>query len=137
MVDRNPLPMWHFGWVTLLGDAAHPMYPVGSNGASHAIIDARELALQPSIEAAIAAYDAQRRPQTASVVQANRQGGPEKCLEIVEQRAPDGFVDLDTVISRAELEEIARSYKRTAAFDPEVLNNRPSLGVGQPSTHGR
>lgn len=86
--------------------------------------------LQPSIEAAIAAYDAQRRLQTASVMLTNRQGGPERCLEIVEQRAPDGFVDLDTVISRAELEEMSRSYKRTAAFDPEVLNNRPSLGVG-------
>jgi 5-methylphenazine-1-carboxylate 1-monooxygenase len=132
---------WHFGRVTLLGDAAHPMYPVGSNGASQAIIDARvlarELALQPSIEAAIAAYDAQRRPQTASVVLANRQGGPEKCLEIVEQRAPDGFVDLDAVISRAELEEIARSYKRTAGFNPEVLNTRPSLGVGPHRAHGR
>jgi 5-methylphenazine-1-carboxylate 1-monooxygenase len=65
MVDRDPLPTWNFGRVTLLGDAAHPMYPVGSNGASQAIIDARvlarELALQPSIEEAIAAYDAQRR----------------------------------------------------------------------------
>ena len=95
------------------------------------------LALQPSIEAAIAAYDTQRRPQTANMVLANRQGGPEKCLEIVERRAPERFVDLDTVISRAELEEIARSYKRTAAFDPEVLNNLPSLGVGQPSAHSR
>jgi 5-methylphenazine-1-carboxylate 1-monooxygenase len=96
---------------------------------------ARVLALQSSIEAAIAAYDAQRRPQTAGVVLANRQGGPERCLEIVEQRAPDGFVDLDAVISRAELEQIARSYKRTAGFDPEVLNNRPSLGVGAHSAH--
>jgi 5-methylphenazine-1-carboxylate 1-monooxygenase len=112
MVDRDPLPTWNFGRVTLLGDAAHPMYPVGSNGASQAIVDA------------------QRRPQTARVVLANRQGGPERCLEIVEQRAPDGFVDLDAVISRAELEEISRRYKRTAGFDPEVLNNRPSLGVG-------
>ena len=141
MVDRDPLPTWNFGRVTLLGDAAHPMYPVGSNGASQAIIDARvlarELALQPSIEAAIAAYDAQRRPQTAGVVLANRQGGPERCLEIVEQRAPDGFMDLDAVISRAELEEISHSYKRTAGFDPEILNNRPSLGVGQHSAHGR
>jgi 2-polyprenyl-6-methoxyphenol hydroxylase-like FAD-dependent oxidoreductase len=141
MVDRDPLPTWHFGRVTLLGDAAHPMYPIGSNGASQAIIDARvlarELALQPAIEAAIAAYDAQRRPQTAGVVMANRQGGPERCLDIVEQRAPDGFVDLDAVISRAELEEIAHSYKRTAAFDPEVLNTRPSLGVGPHRAHGR
>jgi hypothetical protein len=133
MVDRTPLLTWHFGRVTLLGDAAHPMYPIGSNGASQAIIDARvlarELALQPSITAAIAAYDVQRRPSTAGVVLANRQGGPERCMEIVEQRAPDGFVDLDAVISHAELEEISNNYKRTAGFDPEVLNNRPSLGV--------
>jgi hypothetical protein len=65
------------------------------------------------------------------VVLSNRRGGPERCIGIVEQRAPDGFVDLDAVISRAELEEISRSYKRTAGFDPEILNNRPSLGVAQ------
>ena len=133
MVDREPLPTWNFGRVTLLGDAAHPMYPVGSNGASQAVIDARvlarELALKPSIEAALAAYDEQRRPATAAVVLANRQVGPEKCMELVEQRAPDGFANLDEVITRAELEEIARSYKRTAGFDPEVLNSRASLSV--------
>jgi 5-methylphenazine-1-carboxylate 1-monooxygenase len=138
MVDRDPLPTWNFGRVTLLGDAAHPMYPVGSNGASQAIIDgrvfARELALQPSVEAAIKAYDAQRRPQTAEVVLANRRGGPERCIDVVDERAPDGFGDLDAVISREELEEISCGYKRTAGFDPEVLNNRPSLSVGR---HGR
>src|SRR2546430_476848 len=67
-IAHRPLPTWNFGRVTLLGDAAHPMFPVGSNGASQAIIDARvltrELALQPSVEAAFAAYDAAagRRP---------------------------------------------------------------------------
>jgi 5-methylphenazine-1-carboxylate 1-monooxygenase len=141
LVDRDPLPTWHFGRVTLLGDAAHPMYPIGSNGASQAIIDARvlarELALCASVEEAIAAYDVQRRPHTADVVLANRQGGPERCIEIVEQRAPDGFADLDTVVSREELEEISNSYKRTAGFDPEVLNNRPSLGVGPHGVRNR
>ena len=44
MVDRDPLPTWDFGRITLLGDAAHPMYPIGGNGASQAIIDARVLA---------------------------------------------------------------------------------------------
>jgi 2-polyprenyl-6-methoxyphenol hydroxylase-like FAD-dependent oxidoreductase len=133
MVDRDGLPTWNFGRVTLLGDAAHPMYPVGSNGASQAILDARilarELVSQPSIEAAIASYDAERRPATAAIVQANRRVGPEKCMEIVEERAPDGFTDLDAIISKAELEEISLSYKRAAGFDPAVLNNRPSLSV--------
>jgi 5-methylphenazine-1-carboxylate 1-monooxygenase len=133
MVDRDPLPTWSFGRITLLGDAAHPMYPVGSNGASQAILDARvlarELAVQPSVEQAIDAYEAQRRPQTAEVVMANRGGGPERCIDIVERRAPNGFVNLDAVISREELEEISRSYKRIAGFDPRILNDRPSLTV--------
>ncbi len=141
MVDREPLPTWNFGRVTLLGDAAHPMFPVGSNGASQAIIDARvlarELALTPSIEEAVAAYDEQRRPPTSAVVRANRQVGPEKCMELVEQRAPDGFTNLDDIISRDELEEISRSYKRTAGFDPDALNNRPSFSVREyePQSH--
>jgi len=133
MVDRDPLPTWSFGRVTLLGDAAHPMFPVGSNGASQAIIDARvlarELALQPSIEAAIDAYDAARRPATAAIVLANRQAGPERCMDIVEERAPDGFSDLTAVVSQEELLEISSAYKRTAGFDPAVLNARPSLSV--------
>ncbi len=133
MVDRDPLPTWDFGRVTLLGDAAHPMYPVGSNGASQAILDARvltrELALRPSVEAAVAAYDAQRRPATAAVVLANREVGPKRCMELVEQRAPEGFADLDDIVSQEELEAIARDYKRTAGFDPDALNNRPSLSV--------
>jgi 5-methylphenazine-1-carboxylate 1-monooxygenase len=105
------------------------MYPVGSNGASQAILDtrvlARELALQPSVEQAIDAYEAQRRLQTAEVVLANRGGGPERCIDIVERRAPNGFVNLDAVISREELEEISRGYKRIAGFDPRILNDRP------------
>lgn len=74
--------------------SGHPLYPVGSNGASQAIIDARvlarELALRPSIEEAIAAYDAQRRPQTAGVVLANRQGGPERRQSLLSWTAPTG-----------------------------------------------
>jgi 5-methylphenazine-1-carboxylate 1-monooxygenase len=133
MVDRDPLPQWRSGRSTLLGDAAHPMYPVGSNGASQAIIDARvlarELALQPTVDDALDAYEAQRRPVTTNVVLANRRAGPEQCMEIVAERAPDGFSDLDSVITQAELEEISRSYKLAAGFDPAVLNDRPSLSV--------
>jgi len=133
MVDRDPISTWNFGHITLLGDAAHPMYPVGSNGASQAIIDARvlarELKLQSSIGDAVAAYDAQRRPATAAVVLANRGVGPEQCMEIVHERAPDGFTDLSTVISQVDLDAISRKYKQTAGFDPAILNARPSLSV--------
>ncbi len=133
MVDRDPLPTWNSGRVTLLGDAAHPMYPTGANGASQAIVDARvlarELALRSSVEAAIAAYDAERRPATAAVVEANRRGGPMKPLALVEQRAPNGFARLEDVISPHELIQIAEAYKHEAGFDAEMLNNRPSLSI--------
>ena len=96
------------------------MHPVGGNGASQAIIDARvlarELALQPSVEAAIAAYDAQRRPATAAVVQSNRRAGPHRCQDLVEERAPDGFAELRDVVSQRELEDIAGEYKQIAGF---------------------
>lgn len=133
MTDRDPLPSWVSERVTLLGDAAHPMHPVGGNGASQAIIDARvlarELALQPTVEAAIGAYDAARRPPTASVVQSNRRAGPHRCQDLVEERAPNGFVNLSDVVSRQELDEIALDYKRTAGFDIDGLNQRPSFSV--------
>lgn len=133
MVDRDPLPSWDFGHVTLLGDAAHPMHPVGGNGASQAIIDARvlarELALQPAIEQAIAAYDAVRRPATTAVVQSNRRAGPHRCQDLVEERAPDGFTDLFDVVSQQELEDIAGEYKHVAGFDIDHLNSQPSLSV--------
>lgn len=134
MVDRDPLPTWRHGTMTLLGDAAHPMYPIGSNGSSQAIIDARvlarELALCASPIDGLMAYEAQRLPATAAVVLANRQVGPEQSMQIVAERAPNGFERLDDVISREELVAISERYKKTAGFDPETLNNRPSLSVG-------
>lgn len=133
MVDRDPLPSWDFGRVTLLGDAAHPMHPVGGNGASQAILDARvlarELAIQPTIEAAIAAYDGHRRPATAAVVQANRRAGPHRCQDLVEERAPNGFTDLHDIVSEDELAAIADEYKRTAGFEIAHLNERASLSA--------
>lgn len=133
MVDRDPLARWRHGTMTLLGDAAHPMYPVGSNGASQAIIDARvlarELALQPSVGDALDAYEAQRLPATAKVVLANRAAGPERSMEIVAERAPNGFTRLEDVISHDELVAISAQYRATAGFDPAVLNERPSLSV--------
>lgn len=131
MVDRDPLPRWTYGRVTLLGDAAHPMYPVGSNGASQAILDAEELAAQwiaqPDVDAALAAYESARRPATAAVVLANRQGGPDRVLQLAEERAPGGFAHIEDVIPREELEAIANRYKQTAGFDRETVNRRAEV----------
>ncbi len=119
MCDRDGLPWWTQGRVTLLGDAAHPMYPVGSNGASQAILDARFLAAQlgkmPPPEA-LAAYEAERKPKTAEIVRLNRMGGPERVVDVVSARAPDGFERLEDVISREELAAIAGGYAVTAGF---------------------
>jgi len=136
MVDRDPLPRWTFGRMTLLGDAAHPMYPIGSNGASQAILDAEALALALQQEAgvpeALARYEATRRPATARIVESNRQMGPERVMQIVEERAPGGFARLDDVISHAELTEIADHYKRIAGFDPATLNRTTGLAPRAP-----
>ncbi len=125
MVDRDPLDRWTEGRVTLLGDAAHPMYPIGSNGASQAILDARELADRlvddDSIEAALARYDAVRRPITAAIVAANRRQGPDEVMLIAEQRAPHGFAHIHDVIAEDELVRIAAKYKQTAGFDQAAV----------------
>jgi len=133
MVDREPLSTWRHGRVTLLGDAAHPMYPNGSNGASQAIIDARvlarELALRADAGEALDAYEAQRLAATTAVVLSNRTAGPERILDIAAERAPRGFRDVHEAIPHDELDEIVRAYQQTAGFDPRILNERPSLSV--------
>lgn len=133
MVDRDPLPGWTHGRVTLLGNAAHPMYPIDSNGASQAILDARFLALQlatqPGIGAALAAYEASRRPATAAVVEANRRDGPDRVMDLVHTRAPASFDRLEDVVPQAELAAVVMGYKRIAGFDPETLNRRESWSV--------
>ena len=119
MCDRDPLPFWTERRVTLLGDAAHPMYPVGSNGASQAVLDARclaDLLATQAPEAALAAYAAERLPKTAEIVRANRKGGPERVVDEVSARAPDGFARLEDVISREELAAIAGGYAQMAGF---------------------
>jgi len=119
MCDRDPLPFWTQGRVTLLGDAAHPMYPVGSNGASQAVLDARclaDLLATQAPEAALTAYAAERLPKTAEIVRANRKGGPERVVDEVSARAPDGFARLEDVISREELVAIAGGYAQMAGF---------------------
>lgn len=131
MVDRDPLPRWSHGRVTLLGDAAHPLYPIGSNGASQAVLDARvlawQLATRPDPVAALAGYDAVRRPATAALWQATRGDGPDVVLDLAAQRAPDGFADIDAVLPHAERAAIAQHYKALAGFDPAALKARPSF----------
>lgn len=125
LVDRDPLPSWTRGRVTLLGDAAHPMYPIGSNGASQAILDAEAIAnalAKFEIPDALLAYDEERRPATAQLVLLNRQNGPEQVMQIAEERAPNGFAHIHDVMSRAELEEIALRYKQTAGFTVNQVN---------------
>jgi 2-polyprenyl-6-methoxyphenol hydroxylase-like FAD-dependent oxidoreductase len=132
MVDRDPVARWSFGPLTLLGDAAHPMYPIGSNGASQAILDARVLTgclryRSDDPERALERYDEIRRPATAGIVLANRGQGPEIAMQLVEDRAPDGFEQLSDVVDDAELRAIADRYKQLAGFAIAELNGRPSL----------
>ena len=133
MVDRDPVPHWSHGRVTLLGDAAHPMYPVGSNGASQGILDAAALVealfSEPDPVAALARYEAARREPTARLVQTNRQHGPEVIMQLAEERAPGGFKDVASVFAPGELEGIASRYKAIAGFDRDKLN---ALSSGQP-----
>ena len=127
MVDKDPLPRWSFGRLTLLGDAAHPMYPRGSNGAGQAILDARALAdclaaAPGDAVAALDAYDARRREAAANVVRTNRITPPDAILGEVHRRTGDKpFASIDDVISRAELVAITDAYKRVAGYEKDKL----------------
>lgn len=132
MVDKDPVPQWTFGAVTLLGDAAHPMYPRGSNGSAQALIDARVLAEHLSAPDAAAKpalalqrYEALRRPATAQVVQTNRTVPPDYIIMKVDaltQGQP--FGSIDEVISQAELQAISDHYKAIAGFSAPAASSR-------------
>ena len=143
MVDRDPLPRWSHGRITLLGDAAHPMYPIGSNGASQAILDGeaitQELLAGGDPEAALQRYEQRRLPPTARIVESNRRKGIDVMLDIVEQRAPQGFSDLESVLPADELEthrrrlqEARRPGSRDAAQAGGVPNKKPALFGDRP-----
>ena len=126
MSDRNPLERWSFGRVTLLGDAAHPMYPIGSNGASQAILDAECLTQclqeQPDAEAALQAYDQERRPATAKVVLQNRAKGPDQIMDMMEEQFPNGF--RPEQIPHDALKAVMDHYRLVAGFDVQSLNSK-------------
>jgi len=126
MSDRNPLDKWTFGRVTLLGDAAHPMYPIGSNGASQAIIDADCLteclkSAKNPFEA-LMEYDKERVPATAKVVLQNRAKGPDEIMDMMEDWFPKGFTKDE--IPHEELKKVMDNYKKVAGFDIYTLNQK-------------
>lgn len=126
MSDRDPLQQWTFGRVTLLGDAAHPMYPIGSNGASQAVLDAafltRCLQQHQDVEAALKVYETERLPATSRIVLKNRAKGPDQILDLMEDRFPDGFEPQQ--IPREELTQIMDNYRKVAGFDKKTLNQK-------------
>jgi len=129
LVDRDPVQAWTFGRVTLLGDAAHPMQPIGSQAGTQAVIDARALtaallAVSDPIEA-LRRYDIERRPIMNDIVLRNRHFGPEAALQLVEERAPNGFDRIDDVVSQQDLQAIAASFSSAAGLDVETVNGRP------------
>jgi 2-polyprenyl-6-methoxyphenol hydroxylase-like FAD-dependent oxidoreductase len=128
MADLDPLPQWVFGRSVLLGDAAHAMYPFGSNGASQAILDARvlayELATGASLEGALAAYENKRRPVATEVQLANRRQAGDVMARVSALARSNAHDRAAT-----ELQRVERDYKRLAGFDVESLNQRPSLNV--------
>lgn len=131
MVDQDPLERWSHGRLTLLGDAAHPMYPVGSNGAGQAIIDAgvlvASLARGGSAEEALTAYERERIGPTRDIVLLNRTSPPDAILDEVDTRTSgQPFDDICDVISREELAFISQRYKRTTGFSRAQVNAPPA-----------
>ncbi|WP_116198575.1 flavin-dependent oxidoreductase [Amycolatopsis circi] len=132
MVDHDPLPSWTSGRVTLLGDAAHAMYPMGSNGATQSIVDsrvlARALAGHTGTEDALRAYESARRPAMTALQAAGRRRGPEAVIDLADERAPDGFADAAEVFAPGELATISRRYATLGAFDLETVNSPARAG---------
>lgn len=130
MHDRNPIPKWSFDRVTLLGDAAHPMYPMGMNGGTQSIIDGRVLAWtlsnNNSIEEALQDYDAKRRPLVNRIVLNNRFCGPERVIDVAFERAAN---NTSPYINEAEFQSITENYKSLAGSNKDYLNSRSSWTV--------
>lgn len=129
MIDREPLPTWVEGRVALMGDAAHAMYPTGSNGASQAIVDARVLGAMMLAHGvgpeALAAYDAKLCAPVSRLQTRNRGAGPFGLLTLLEDRCGGVFDDIDAVIPPGERAEFMAGYKAAAGFAMETLNAAP------------
>jgi len=129
MIDRDPVPFWNDGPVALMGDAAHPMYPTGSNGASQAIIDSRVLGakfLQHGVgAAALAAFNDDLCKPVSEIVLRNRGAGPFGLLNMVNDRCGGAFENIEDVIPKAEREDFMAKYKSAAGFARDSLNAAP------------
>jgi 2-polyprenyl-6-methoxyphenol hydroxylase-like FAD-dependent oxidoreductase len=129
MIDRDPIATWVDGGVALLGDAAHVMYPTGSNGASQAIVDSRVLGaamIEHGVtNAALQAYDRKLCAEISAVVLRNRGAGPFGLLNLLDERCGGVFDDIDAVITAQEREEFMRRYRTAAGFAMERLNAAP------------
>ena len=134
MVDREPLERWSFGRVTLLGDAAHPMYPSGSNGAAQAILDATALSeilvKANTIEDALIDYQNERIAPTSAVVLSNRDFLAERVLDYVDRRYPDECENIQDLVSQGELAKFSEEYQRIAGFDKETLEAKGGVNSG-------
>jgi len=150
MCDRDPIPQWSFGCLTLLGDAAHPMYPIGSNGASQAILDAEALTTallaytvdrgsynsRVDIPAALKAYEEARLPPTAKITMANRGNGPDQVMQLAEERAPEGFKNVYDVIPKEELDRIGHGYRAISGSEKDKVNARAKETEGTAESLG-
>jgi len=130
MCDRGPLRRWSFGRVTLMGDAAHPMYPFGGNGAAQAVLDAKSLAAQLArangdVTGALDAYEQERREKVYAVVMSNRQGGPERVIDFVLSRLSGSDTNLEDVAPFEERKAIVRGYSQIAGYSADQLRRAP------------
>ncbi|MBO6827830.1 MAG: flavin-dependent oxidoreductase [Sneathiella sp.] len=129
MIDRNPLPKWSFGRVTLMGDAAHAMYPNGSNGVSQGVLDAMTFAGlmvdgADDMPKLLQDYEEARRDKVGRIILANRETGPERVMEMVREKCEGGCGDKHECVEESVLEEVATAYKRLAGFDKESLSKK-------------
>ena len=130
-VDRNPIPRWSFGRVTLIGDAAHPMQPIGAQAGSQAVVDGRVLAASllatKDPAEALLRYQNERIAAMNDIIIRNRNFGLESVLQVAEERAPEGFADIADVLTQEELESTASNFKQAAGLDLATVNGRTSI----------
>lgn len=133
LYDRDPHKQWTFGRVTLLGDAAHPLIPVSSSGAVHAIIDGRALAYALATNddpmTGLLEYEEDRLPQANKVVEVSRKNGPDNVLEIARNRCPEGTEYIHDHVKQYELQRVIDEFKEATGFKVNTLNQIPSYNV--------